>query len=497
MISFTDDSTEIKDLLSEIPKCKVNEFKGEQEHKSSPVPTLTEPNDSPFRVRRLSRSFSIPNVIKTNNIEAEESEILLSSSHDENKEHENMSKSKFILLKRSRSLGHIFLPNLPNYNRETIEKVETEVSEDANSLTEKVEALEIEVLPAVQNTESEKALYDRRVVPLIDRPQTSPPILGTFKSSNDKSTEEPINKLSILDRMQKSLGFFFRCARNDGDTNEEEYMNMKYPVRSRTPDAKFDKRYKEKKAVVVKLEAATRDVPMQAVNFITKVDETNSASTSTAITSKLGEAIKKIPAFYDVSGPKGPLLQPQCSLTEGRKCLVLDLDETLVHSSFHIPEAHDLVVALGLPDGSQQNIYVAKRPGVDEFLARMSELFEVVIFTASLAHYADPVIDFLALGMNKHLNEPKEIKLRLYRESCLFLRGLYVKDLSRLGRKLEQTVIVDNSPASFLLQPEHGIPIKSWFSDTSDRELDALHESLLHFVDSESVAEWKSKLSSV
>ena len=69
----------------------------------------------------------------------------------------------------------------------------------------------------------------------------------------------------------------------------------------------------------------------------------------------------------------------------------------------------------GITDGSQQNIYVAKRPGVDEFLARVSEKFEVVIFTASLAHYADPVIDFLTVGMNKHLVEPREINLRLYR----------------------------------------------------------------------------------
>jgi len=239
---------------------------------------------------------------------------------------------------------------------------------------------------------------------------------------------------------------------------------------------------------------------MQVVNFITKVDETSeliSTAATAANTSKFSEAVKKIPAFYDVSGPKGPLLQPQCPLNDGKKCLVLDLDETLVHSSFHVPESHDLVVTLGLPDGSQQNIYVAKRPGVDEFLARMSELFEIVIFTASLSHYADPVIDFLARGMNQHLNEPGDIKLRLYRESCLFLRGLYVKDLSRLGRKLEHTVIVDNSPASFLLQPEHGIPIKSWFSDTSDRELSGLHDSLLYLVDSESVAEWRSKLSLV
>lgn len=485
MISFTtDDSREIKDLLSEIPKCKVNEFKGEQEHESN---TLTEPNDSPFRVRRLSRSFSIPNAIKLN----VEDEILL-STNDENKESENfLSKSKFILLKRSRSLGNIFLPDLPK-EKEVETNAESkgeDVCESVDILTEKVEALEIEVLP-----EEEKVSFDccRRVVPLIDRPQTSPPILVKSETQKSPTTNEPINKLSILDKMQKSLGFFFRCARNDDDNdkNEEEYM--KYPLRSRTPDAKFEKKYKEKMSVV----AAESNVPMQAVNFITKVDEPSTVSASSAASvSKLSEAVKKIPTFYDVSGPKGPLLRPQCSLNEGRKCLVLDLDETLVHSSFHVPESHDLVVTLGLPDGSQQNIYVAKRPGVDEFLARMSELFELVIFTASLSHYADPVIDFLARGMNKHLKEPKEIKLRLYRESCLFLRGLYVKDLSRLGRKLEHTVIVDNSPASFLLQPEHGIPIKSWFSDTNDRELAILHESLLHLVDSESVSEWKSKLS--
>lgn len=491
MISFaTDDSREIKDLLSEIPKCKVNEFKGEQEHESN---TLTEPNDSPFRVRRLSRSFSIPNVIKVN----VEDEILL-STNDENKESEIfLSKSKFILLKRSRSLGNIFLPDLPKEKeKENVESNCEEVCDSVDSLTEKVEALEIEVLP-----EREKVSFDcrRRVVPHIDRPQTSPPIL--VKSETQKSmADEPINKLSILDRMQKSLGFFFRCARNEEDDNDKNIEDYKkYPLRSRTPDAKFEKKYKEKKVAVV----SESEVPMQAVNFITKVDEPFASTSSTvsgssaASVSKLSEAVKKIPTFYDVSGPKGPLLQPQCSLNEGRKCLVLDLDETLVHSSFHVPESHDLVVTLGLPDGSQQNIFVAKRPGVDEFLARMSELFELVIFTASLAHYADPVIDFLARGMNKHLKEPKEIKLRLYRESCLFLRGLYVKDLSRLGRKLEHTVIVDNSPASFLLQPEHGIPIKSWFSDTNDRELAILHESLLHLVDSESVSEWKSKLSSV
>ncbi|EAW97081.1 CTD (carboxy-terminal domain, RNA polymerase II, polypeptide A) small phosphatase 2, isoform CRA_a, partial [Homo sapiens] len=40
-------------------------------------------------------------------------------------------------------------------------------------------------------------------------------------------------------------------------------------------------------------------------------------------------------------------------------------------------------------------VYVLKRPYVDEFLRRMGELFECVLFTASLAKYADPVTDLL------------------------------------------------------------------------------------------------------
>lgn len=156
---------------------------------------------------------------------------------------------------------------------------------------------------------------------------------------------------------------------------------------------------------------------------------------------------------------------------------------------------------LSLPDGSVQNIYVAKRPGVDRFLALVCQMFEVVIFTASLSRYADPVIDFLTEEMNGHiLFIPGEgravvsdgaIRHRLYRESCLFLQGLYVKDLSRLGRDLAQTVIIDNSPASFLLQPENGVSIKSWFSDPEDRELEHLLESLRVLVECENVATWR------
>lgn len=65
------------------------------------------------------------------------------------------------------------------------------------------------------------------------------------------------------------------------------------------------------------------------------------------------------------------------------------------------------------------DVYVLKRPGVDEFLRRMGELYEVVIFTASLSKYADAVIDTL----DKHL----VVSSRLFRESCSYFEGNYLK----------------------------------------------------------------------
>ena len=67
-----------------------------------------------------------------------------------------------------------------------------------------------------------------------------------------------------------------------------------------------------------------------------------------------------------------------------KKCMVIDLDETLVHSSFKPINNADFVVPVEI-DGTVHQVYVLKRPYVDEFLQRMGELYECVLFTASLA----------------------------------------------------------------------------------------------------------------
>lgn len=167
-------------------------------------------------------------------------------------------------------------------------------------------------------------------------------------------------------------------------------------------------------------------------------------------------------APIDVESNEKFLLPIQRPGDRSKICLVIDLDETLVHSSFKpVPNA-DFVVPVEI-DGQIHQVYVTKRPHVDEFLRRVGRLYECVLFTASLAKYADPVADLL---------DPTVVfRSRLFRESCTYYNGNYVKDLSRLGRDLRQVIIIDNSPASYIFHQENAVPVSSWFDDMSDTEL--------------------------
>ena len=43
--------------------------------------------------------------------------------------------------------------------------------------------------------------------------------------------------------------------------------------------------------------------------------------------------------------------------------------------------------------------------------------------------------------------------------------------MSVLGRDMKDTILIDNSPTSYMLQPECGLPILSWYDDMKDRVL--------------------------
>ncbi|KAJ2885242.1 hypothetical protein FB639_001817 [Coemansia asiatica] len=173
------------------------------------------------------------------------------------------------------------------------------------------------------------------------------------------------------------------------------------------------------------------------------------------------------------------LLPPIAPEHGGRKCLVLDLDETLVHSSFREVEHPDYIVPVVL-EGQEHNVYVVKRPGVDEFMRIMGQYYEIVVFTASLSMYADPVLDLL--------DKFNVVHHRLFRESCNLYNGNYVKDLSRLGRDIADSIIIDNSPASYAFHPNNAIGISTWLNDPMDTELRDLIPFLIDLTQVDDVA---------
>ena len=128
------------------------------------------------------------------------------------------------------------------------------------------------------------------------------------------------------------------------------------------------------------------------------------------------------------------LLPPQTEDKAGKKTLVLDLDETLIHSSFTPIPNPDFVVSVVI-DHKDVLVYVQKRPGLEEFLEQASSIYELVSFTASMKSYADPLLD--------QIDPHHYISHRLSREHCLYYNGEYVKDLSRLGRDMGNVVILD------------------------------------------------------
>ena len=93
----------------------------------------------------------------------------------------------------------------------------------------------------------------------------------------------------------------------------------------------------------------------------------------------------------------------------------------------------------------------------------MSQFYEIVMFTASLSKYAEPLY-------NK-LDHQKVTSKLLYREHCTYHNGLFVKDMALLGRPLSDVIIVDNSPNSYLFQPENAMPSINWYDDKNDTEL--------------------------
>lgn len=154
---------------------------------------------------------------------------------------------------------------------------------------------------------------------------------------------------------------------------------------------------------------------------------------------------RRQPSYLNLEPPRKPT-----------KTLILDLDETLIHSmskggrmsTGHMVEVRLSAASLGMGGSGQVGqhpilYWVNKRPYCDEFLKRVVKWFNLVIFTASVQEYADPVIDWLE-------SEKKFFSARYYRQHCTYRQGAYIKDLSAVEPDLSSVMILDNSPLSYL-----------------------------------------------
>ncbi|RMX73738.1 hypothetical protein D0869_13300 [Hortaea werneckii] len=200
-----------------------------------------------------------------------------------------------------------------------------------------------------------------------------------------------------------------------------------------------------------------------------------------------------------------------------KKTLIIDLDETLIHSMAkggRMSTGHMVEVRLGSPaaapgaalgPGFPILYYVHERPGCHDFLRKVSKWYNLIAFTASVQEYADPVIDWLE-------RERKYFSGRYYRQHCTLRNGAYIKDLSFVEPDLSRVMILDNSPMSYifhegtysylrekissssfallskwaaqeawgvdnqskrtdLIFPDNAIPIEGWISDPTDNDL--------------------------
>ncbi|CAN0896136.1 Meiosis-specific protein ASY1 [Linum grandiflorum] len=173
--------------------------------------------------------------------------------------------------------------------------------------------------------------------------------------------------------------------------------------------------------------------------------------------------IKNLPELSSVIPTFRRGLLPKQTRSCPPTTLVLDLDETLVHSSLEPCDGADFTFPV-VVNQEKHTVYVRCRPHLRDFMDRVSCLFEIAIFTASQSIYAEQLLNVL---------DPKRkvFRHRVFRESCVFVDGNYVKDLTILGRDLARVIIIDNSPQAFGFQVDNGIPIESWFDDPADQEL--------------------------
>ncbi len=128
--------------------------------------------------------------------------------------------------------------------------------------------------------------------------------------------------------------------------------------------------------------------------------------------------------------------------------LILDLDETLVCVKFS--------------KNNNEGI-IHFRPGLFEFLDSLKPYYELISFTSATQSYAEPIIKGIE-------SEKNYFSYNLYRPHMIIVGKDFIKDLSKIGRPLDKTIIVDNIGNNFRINRENGILIYPFYDENNKRD---------------------------
>ena len=152
-----------------------------------------------------------------------------------------------------------------------------------------------------------------------------------------------------------------------------------------------------------------------------------------------------------------------------RPLLVLDLDETLIHSSKRpLYQKHSFKVF---------SYFVYERPELKEFLLKMSKIYSIGIWSAAADIYVKKVVENIL---------PNSLIPDFVwgRSKCDFIGGFnkennsdYLKNLHTLkkyGYSLQKILIVDDTPRVCLKNLANAIFPKAYYGEIYDQELQSL-----------------------
>ena len=133
---------------------------------------------------------------------------------------------------------------------------------------------------------------------------------------------------------------------------------------------------------------------------------------------------------------------PKIDNNKYKYTLVLDLDETLIHCNRNTNNGFILLL----------------RPGLIEFLQKMKNLCELILFSFGTSSYVDSIIKVIE-------KKEKFFEYILDRNHGIYENGECIKNLDMLNRDLKNVIIIDDTYKYFKLHKENGICVKPFYGD--------------------------------